>query len=70
MRLDSGPPYWRRGVGCAPTSHGGLSKDSLRKYTPTWNKSIRRTGLVSVRQALSDSSWSWLLGVCNGGRLT
>jgi hypothetical protein len=49
VSVNTGPPDGlRRGVGFTPTSPGGLSKNSLRNYTSIWNKSTRRSGLVSV----------------------
>jgi hypothetical protein len=66
MRITGPPGRLRRGVGLRPTSPSGLSKNSLRKYTPTWGKSNEhgRAGLVNVNRALSASTWNWLRWVC------
>jgi len=66
----TGPPIeLRREAGCSPASLSDLSKNSLQQYTPTWNKSNGRTGLVSVRLVLSASSWAWLaVAALHGGQ--
>ena len=59
------PPGLRWGVGLRPTSPSGLVKNSLRKYTATWNKSNgRASGSVRFNGALSVLSWNWLRSLC------